>query len=98
MMKAIPPIVSDRGSWPHVLAGDFGEGGRGRILPIPDWMTFKTTTLPSELEVEPWYEAVCTLWDNRALYHSVATRARRIAEDGIAKKPRATDMSTTSPH
>ena len=81
MINAIPPLVSSRGSLPQVVGGDFSEGGGGRVLPIPDWMTFKTTKLPSEQEVEPWYEAVCTLWDDPALYSSVATRAHRIAEE-----------------
>ena len=44
-------------------------------------MTSKTTKLPSEQEVEPWYEAVCALWDDPVLYHSVATRAHQIAEE-----------------
>jgi glycosyltransferase involved in cell wall biosynthesis len=81
MINAIPPLVSNRGSLPHVIGGDFREGGGGRVLPVPDWMTFKTAKLPSEQEVEPWYDAVCALWDDPALYRSVASRARRIAEE-----------------
>jgi glycosyltransferase involved in cell wall biosynthesis len=81
MINAIPPLVSNRGSLPHVVGGDFSEGGGGRVLPIPEWMTFKTTKLPSEQEIEPWYNAVCALWDDPVLYLSVATRARRIAEE-----------------
>jgi Glycosyl transferases group 1 len=81
MINAIPPLVSNHGSLPHVIGGDFSEGGGGRVLPIPDWMTFKTTKLPSEREVEPWYEALCTLWDDPALYRSVAARAHQIAEE-----------------
>jgi glycosyltransferase involved in cell wall biosynthesis len=86
MINAIPPLVSNRGSLPQVVGGDFSEGGGGRVLPIPDWMTFKTTKLPSEHEVEPWYEAVCTLWDDPVLYHSVATRAHQIAEQRYSEK------------
>ncbi len=81
MINAIPPLVSNRGSLPHVVGGDFSEGGGGRVLPIPAWMTFKTSTLPSEQEVEPWYEAVCSLWDSPALYRAMATRARQIADE-----------------
>jgi hypothetical protein len=81
MINAIPPLVSNRGSLPHVVGGDFGEGGGGRVLPIPDWMTYKTTNLPSELEIEPWYEAICALWDDAALYRSMASRARAIADE-----------------
>jgi hypothetical protein len=81
MINAIPPLVSNRGSLPHVVGGDFSEGGGGRVLPVPDWMTFQTTTVPDEREVEPWYAAVCTLWDDAALYLAMATRARHIAEE-----------------
>jgi glycosyltransferase involved in cell wall biosynthesis len=81
MINAIPPLVSNRGSLPQVVGGDYAEGGGGRVLPIPDWMTPTTTILPSEREAEPWYEAVCALWDDPALYRSVATRARQIAEE-----------------
>jgi glycosyltransferase involved in cell wall biosynthesis len=81
MINAIPPLVSNRGSLPHVVGGDFHEGGGGRVLPIPDWMTSKTTKVPSESEIEPWYEAVCQLWDDAALYRRVAARAREIAEE-----------------
>jgi len=80
MINAIPPIVSNRGSLPDVVGGDFSAGGGGRVLPIPEWMTFKTKRLPSDQEVEPWYSAVCALWDDPALYHAVATRAHEIAE------------------
>ena len=38
-------------------------------------MTSKTTRLPSEQEIEPWYEAVCALWDDAALYQSVASES-----------------------
>ena len=48
MINGIPPLVSDRGSLPHVIGGDASDGGGGRVLPVPAWMTFKTTTLPSE--------------------------------------------------
>ena len=90
MINAIPPLVSNRGSLPHVVGGDFSDGGGGRVLPIPEWMTEKTTRLPSEEEVEPWYDAVCALWDDPALYHAVATRARSmrgraIQRGGLAK-------------
>jgi glycosyltransferase involved in cell wall biosynthesis len=81
MINAIPPLVSNRGALPQVVGGDFYAGGGGRVLPVPDWMTFKTLRLPSQQEVEPWYEAVCALWDDPALYHAVAIRARQIAEE-----------------
>ncbi len=79
MINGIPPLVSDRGSLPTVIGGDFHAGGGGRVLPVPEWMTFKTTRLPSEAEIEPWFDAICALWDDEGLYHAVASRARAIA-------------------
>jgi hypothetical protein len=79
MINGIPPLVSNRGSLPHVVGGDFNDGGGGRVLPIPEWMTHKTSKLPSEPEIEPWYQAVCALWDDPALYRAMAARARTIA-------------------
>ena len=81
MINGVPPIVGDRGALQHVVGGDFASGGGGRVLPIPEWMTPQTTRLPSEQELEPWYEAVCALWDDGALYHSMGARARQIAEE-----------------
>ena len=81
MINAIPPLVSNRGSLPHVVGGDFGESGGGRVLSIPAWMTSTTTKVPSESEIEPWYDAVCQLWDDVPLYRRVAARAREIAEE-----------------
>jgi glycosyltransferase involved in cell wall biosynthesis len=86
MINAIPAIVSNRGSLPAVIGGDASVGGGGRVLEIPDWMTFKSTRLPAEREVEPWYEAVCTLWDNGDWYRSVATRARQIADERYSEE------------
>jgi hypothetical protein len=80
MINGIPPIVGNRGSLPHVIGGDFSEGGGGRVLPIPEWMTFDATRLPSEQEIEPWYDAVCALWDDPVLYRAVSERARHIGE------------------
>jgi glycosyltransferase involved in cell wall biosynthesis len=81
MINGVPPLVGNRGSLPNVVSGDFSEGGGGRVLPIPEWMTPDTTDLPAEREVEPWFDAVCALWDDAALYRSIAERAQRIAAD-----------------
>lgn len=90
MINAIPPLVSNRGSLPQVVGGDFREGGGGRVLPVPDWMTFSTTTLPSEPEVEPWFEAMCGLEAFDALAVDRGARARdrgrRYSEDVSRKK------------
>jgi glycosyltransferase involved in cell wall biosynthesis len=81
MINGIPPLVSDRGSLPDVLGGDFQAGGGGRVLPVPGWMTADTTRLPAEQEIEPWFEAVSALWDSSDLYASMAARARAIADE-----------------
>jgi hypothetical protein len=86
MINAIPPLVSNRGSLPHVIGGDASEGGGGRVLPIPEWMTFKTTALPSEQEIEPWYDAVCELWDDPSLYQRIAARAKAIADERYSER------------
>jgi hypothetical protein len=90
MINAVPPIVSDRGSLPQVVGGDFSAGGGGRVLSIPEWMTDQTTRLPSEREVEPWYAAVCALWDDAVLFDAMSARARQIAverySEGISRK------------
>jgi len=80
MINGVPPLVGNRGSLPDVLGGDFSAGGGGRVLPIPEWMNEKTMRLPSEQDVEPWYDAVCALWDETAFYDAVAARARQIAQ------------------
>ena len=85
MINGVPPIVGNRGSLPHVVGGDFSAGGGGRVLPIPEWMTHKTTRLPSEVEIEPWFDAVCGLWDNAAMYEAVAARARDIANQRFSE-------------
>jgi glycosyltransferase involved in cell wall biosynthesis len=86
MVNAIPPIVSNRGSLPSVVGGDAAAGGGGRVMSIPDWMTPDTTRLPGEAEIEPWYRALCTLWDDPALYDTIALRARQIAEERYSEQ------------
>lgn len=86
MINGIVPIVGNRGSLPHVVGGDASEGGGGRVLPIPDWMTPETTALPSEADVQPWYDAVCALWDDAALYRAIAERAREIADERYSEQ------------
>jgi glycosyltransferase involved in cell wall biosynthesis len=81
MINGIPPIVSDRGSLPGVIGGDWAGGGAGRVMPIPEWMTVTTAQLPSESEVRPWFDAVCELWDDTDLYRRMADRGRQIAEE-----------------
>jgi glycosyltransferase involved in cell wall biosynthesis len=81
MINGVPPLVSNRGSLPDVVGGDLHDGGAGRVLPVPGWMTPQTTRLPAEADVEPWYDAVCSLWDDAVLYNNAAERGRVIAGD-----------------
>ncbi|RPI57283.1 MAG: glycosyltransferase [Acidobacteria bacterium] len=86
MINGIPALVGDRGALPHVVGGDFAQGGGGRVLPIPAWMTDRSTRLPAEDEVEPWYEAVVSLWDDSTLYRTMGARARQIADDRYSER------------
>lgn len=81
LINGVPPLVSERGALPGVIGGDYAGGGAGRVLPIPAWLTFRTTQLPTEAEIEPWYEAVCALWDDPAFYGEVSARARQRAAE-----------------
>ncbi len=81
MINAIPPIVSNRGGLSQAIGGDFSAGGGGRVLPVPNWLTTETIRLPSEEEIQPWFDAVCELWDDPILYQRMANRARQIAEE-----------------
>ncbi len=81
MINGVPAIVGNRGSLPHVVGGDFSSGGGGRVVPIPEWLTVETTRLPTEEDIEPWFRAVCDLWDDATRYASMAARARQIAEE-----------------
>ena len=86
MINGIPPLVSDRGALPSVIGGDFAEGGGGRVLPIPAWMTRDTTRLANAQEAEPWFKAICELWDDTGLYSAVATKAAQIADERYSER------------
>ena len=86
MVNGIPPIVSNRGALPDVIGGDATTGGGGLVRPVPDWMTAAGTRIPSEDEIEPWFSAVCALWDDAALYDAVSARGRTIADDRYGEK------------
>jgi glycosyltransferase involved in cell wall biosynthesis len=79
MINGIPPIVSDRGALPDVVRGESGDGGW--VLPLPGWMTPETTRVPDEADVEPWFTAVCELWDDAVRYAAFSERGKRIALD-----------------
>jgi glycosyltransferase involved in cell wall biosynthesis len=86
MINGIPPVVSNRGSLPDVIGGDASSGGGGRVLPVPDWMTVDTTQPPAESELQPWYDAICSLWDDAVSYDSVAARARQLADERYSER------------
>jgi glycosyltransferase involved in cell wall biosynthesis len=74
LINGIPPLVSDRGGLPQTVRG------AGKVLPVPEWLTEKSQELPSEDEVQPWFDAVCDLWDDERAYASASTTARATAE------------------
>jgi glycosyltransferase involved in cell wall biosynthesis len=80
MINGVPALVSDRGALPDVVGGDAAAGGGGRVLPVPAWMTVDSPQVPGPSEIEPWYAAVCDLWDDAGRYAAMAARARAIAE------------------
>ena len=75
LINGVPPIVSNRGALPETV------GGGGTVLPLPDWLTPDARDLPSETEARPWFDAVCTLWDDPVLYAQASARARAFAEE-----------------
>jgi glycosyltransferase involved in cell wall biosynthesis len=102
MINGIPPLVSNRGSLPHVVAGDASSGGGGRVLPVPDWMTPNTSRLPSEQEIEPWFEAVCALWDDAGRYDALAARAKALAQtrysESVSRRRHVDYFTSLNPH
>lgn len=79
MINGIPALVSDRGALPEAIGGDFSAGGGGLVLPIPLKFTRETTTLPDSQALEPWFDAVCRLWDDDEFYAAVSRRAGELA-------------------
>jgi glycosyltransferase involved in cell wall biosynthesis len=74
MINGIPPLVSSRGALPETVAG------AGRVLPLPERLTGMDFQLPSSDELEPWFDAVCELWDAEQAYAAAAALARQTAE------------------
>jgi glycosyltransferase involved in cell wall biosynthesis len=79
LINGIPPIVSDRGALPQTVRD------AGRVLPLPAWLTEKTHELPSVEETEPWFDAVCDLWDDAEGYQRASDHARAVAERHFAE-------------
>lgn len=74
MINAIPPLVSDRGGLPETV------GSGGIVLPVPPWLTPSERRVPSEAEMQPWFDAVVRLWDDPAAYARASAAARQTAE------------------
>jgi glycosyltransferase involved in cell wall biosynthesis len=73
LINGIPPLVSDRGALPQTV------GEAGRVLPLPSWLTEKSKELPTVAEVEPWFDAICGLWDDERAYRQASELARQVA-------------------
>ena len=74
MANGVPPLVSPRGGLPEAVQ----EGGL--VLPLPDWLGPDVRRLPSEAETQPWFDAICGLWDDPAAYAAASARARAAGE------------------
>jgi glycosyltransferase involved in cell wall biosynthesis len=74
LINGIPPLVSDRGALPETVHG------AGRVLPLPDWLTDQVQMLPSVQDVQPWFDAVCELWDDPQAYAHASALARETAQ------------------
>jgi len=73
MINGVPAIVSDRGALPETVA----EGGV--VLPLPEWMVATELRIPTEAEMQPWFDAVVRLWDDADAYEQVAANGRAVA-------------------
>jgi glycosyltransferase involved in cell wall biosynthesis len=73
LINGIPPLVSNRGALPETVHG------AGRVLPLPDSLTDQAQMLPSSQDVQPWFDAVCELWDDADAYARASTVARDTA-------------------
>ncbi len=72
--NGIPVLASDRGGIPETL------GGAGRLLPIPEQCTRDHWTMPTDAQVQPWWEELLTLWRADAYYEMCSRKARAVAE------------------
>ena len=81
LINGIPALVSDRGSLPDTV------DGAGTVLPLPDWLGPKTRRVVDVEDAQPWFDAVCRLWDDPAAYAAAAAKAR---ETGAALYGKAT--------
>jgi glycosyltransferase involved in cell wall biosynthesis len=74
LINGIPAIVSDRGALPETVKGG------GQVIPLPAWLTDKSREIPTTEEAQPWFDAVCELWDNEEKYARASELARATAD------------------
>jgi glycosyltransferase involved in cell wall biosynthesis len=72
LVNGIPPLVSDRGALPETVRA-------GRVLPLPSWLNETSQLLPSVADAQPWFDAVCELWDDTGAYERACNLARDTA-------------------
>jgi glycosyltransferase involved in cell wall biosynthesis len=75
LVNGIPALVSDRGALPETVRG------AGCVLPLPAWLTETSTDLPTATEAQPWFDAVCELWDDEDAYTRASVAARTVAQE-----------------
>lgn len=73
LLNGIPAIVSNRGGLPETV------GEAGTVLPLPDWLTPKTNRVVDVEDAQPWFDAVCRLWDDADAYAAASEKARETA-------------------
>jgi glycosyltransferase involved in cell wall biosynthesis len=87
MLNGIPAIVSDRGGLPEAV----GDGGI--MLPVPRWMTERTSEVPGAEAVEAWMKWIERLVDDERVYADWCARAEKAAEkfrpERVAERVRA---------
>ncbi|NKB56675.1 MAG: glycosyltransferase [Alphaproteobacteria bacterium] len=72
LINGIPALVSDRGGLPDTV------GDAGTVLPLPDWLKLDTNRVVDIEDAQPWFDAVCRLWDDPDAY-AAAAKAREVA-------------------
>jgi len=72
--NGIPVLATNRGGIPETL------GGAGKLLPIPERCASDHLAVPSDAEVQPWWDELLKLWRDQAYYETCAKRALEVAQ------------------
>lgn len=72
--NGIPVLATNRGGIPETL------GGAGKLLPIPERCASDHLAVPSDAEVQPWWDELLKLWRDDAYYETCAKRALEVAQ------------------